>query len=71
MDRYNNEPTYKEWFDENFPQYSSIYEAVGLPTPIPEWVRGIFAFWAVGEISDSELKNAIIFLAKNGVIILS
>jgi titin len=30
VDRYNNEPTYKEWFDENYSQYLSIYEAVGL-----------------------------------------
>ena len=30
IDRYNNEQTYKEWFDENYSQYSSIYEAVGL-----------------------------------------
>ena len=29
IDRYFNEPTYKDWFDENYPQYSSIYEAVG------------------------------------------
>jgi hypothetical protein len=33
VDRYNNEPTYKAWFDENFPEYSSIYEAVGLEEP--------------------------------------
>ncbi|MBM2818640.1 MAG: Ig family protein [Nitrosarchaeum sp.] len=33
VDRYNNEPTYKKWFDENFPEYSSIYEAVGLEEP--------------------------------------
>ena len=33
VDRYNNEPTYKEWFDENYSQYSSIYEAVGLEEP--------------------------------------
>src|SRR3989344_8895744 len=33
VDRYNNEPTYKKWFDENFPEYSSIYEAVGLDEP--------------------------------------
>lgn len=32
IDRYNNEPIYKEWFDENYPQYNSIYEAVGLVT---------------------------------------
>jgi hypothetical protein len=30
VDRYNNEIIYKEWFDENYIQYSSIYEAVGL-----------------------------------------
>ena len=34
IDRYNNEPTYKEWFDENYPQYSSIYDAVGLEEPL-------------------------------------
>jgi len=30
VDRYNNEPSYKEWFDDNFPEYDSIYQAVGL-----------------------------------------
>ena len=34
VDRYNNEPTYKEWFDANYPEYSSIYEAVGLDKPL-------------------------------------
>jgi hypothetical protein len=34
VDRYNNESTYKEWFDENYSQYSSIYEAVGLEEPL-------------------------------------
>ncbi len=29
IDRYNNEPIYKEWFDKNFPDYT-IYEAVGV-----------------------------------------
>jgi hypothetical protein len=33
VNRYNNEPTYKKWFDTNFPEYSSIYEAVGLDEP--------------------------------------
>ncbi len=32
IDRYNNEPAYKEWFDTNFPDLT-IYEAVGI---IPE-----------------------------------
>jgi len=33
VDRYDSEPAYRDWFDENFPQYSSIYRAVGLPEP--------------------------------------
>ena len=33
VDRYNNEPSYKKWFDANFPEYSSIYQAVGLEEP--------------------------------------
>ena len=36
VDRYNKEPNYKKWFDANFPEYSSIYEAVGLDEPKPE-----------------------------------
>jgi len=30
VDRYNNEAIYKTWFDDTYPEYSSIYEAVGL-----------------------------------------
>jgi len=30
VDRYNNESSYKKWFDDNYSEYSSIYEAVGL-----------------------------------------
>ena len=33
VDRYHNEQTYADWFDENFPEYDSIYEAVGLEEP--------------------------------------
>jgi len=33
VNRYFNEPTYKEWFDENYSHYSSIYQAVGLEKP--------------------------------------
>ncbi len=32
IDRYNNEPTYKDWFDTNYPEWT-IYEAVGLENP--------------------------------------
>ena len=33
VDRYNNEPDYKAWFDNNLSEYESIYQAVGLDTP--------------------------------------
>ncbi len=33
VDRYNNEAIYKKWFDDNYSEYDSIYEAVGLEEP--------------------------------------
>ena len=33
VDRYNDETSYKKWFDDNYPEYSSIYQAVGLEEP--------------------------------------
>ncbi|HET6516988.1 MAG TPA: 50S ribosomal protein L31e [Nitrosopumilaceae archaeon] len=33
VNRYNKEKKYKDWFHKNYPQYSSIYEAVGLEEP--------------------------------------
>ena len=33
VDRYNNEPNYKKWFDDNYSEYDSIYQAVGLDDP--------------------------------------
>jgi len=53
VDRYNNEPSYKKWFDDNYPEYDSIYQAVGLeprePKPKPEATCG----------SGTELVNGI------------
>ena len=34
VDRYFNESKYKQWFDKNYPQYISIYQAVGLEEPV-------------------------------------
>ena len=36
VDRYNTESTYKDWFDKNYPEYDSIYQAVGLEEPVVE-----------------------------------
>ena len=33
VDRYANEASYKKWFDDNFAEYDSIYQAVGLEEP--------------------------------------
>lgn len=33
VERYNNEPTYKEWFDSNYPGYT-IYDSVGVKNPL-------------------------------------
>ncbi|ABX12127.1 CFI-box-CTERM domain-containing protein [Nitrosopumilus maritimus] len=34
VDRYNDEEGYKKWFDDNYSEYSSIYQAVGLEEPL-------------------------------------
>ncbi|MDH3656853.1 MAG: Ig domain-containing protein [Nitrosopumilus sp.] len=34
VDRYNTEESYKKWFDDNYSEYSSIYQAVGLEEPV-------------------------------------
>ena len=39
IDRYNNEPAYKEWFDRNFPD-DSIYEIVGVKGPKKTHIPG-------------------------------
>ncbi len=36
VDRYNTETIYKKWFDDNFAEYDSIYQAVGLEEPVVE-----------------------------------
>jgi len=38
IDRYYNEPKYKDWFDSNYPQYESIYQAVGIDDPLPDLI---------------------------------
>jgi len=53
VDRYNNEASYKIWFDDNYSEYSSIYQAVGLEIPedqkIPEPVIEEPEFGECGE----------------------
>ena len=72
INRYNNEPKYKEWFDENYPQYSSIEEAVGLTLTekIPSWVKNIFGWYAQDQVSEDELLNAIKYLIVEKILIV-
>ena len=69
IERYYNEPNYKEWFDRNYPDYT-IEEAVGLEskTKLPEWVKNIFSWYAENQISEDELIGALQFLIKEGII---
>ena len=69
IDRYYNEPNYKEWFDRNYPDYT-IEEAVGLESKskLPEWIRNIFIWYAENKISEDELIGAFQFLIKEGII---
>ena len=67
VDRYNIEESYKEWFDENYPDYT-IEEAVGLPEPIPGWIKNNADWWSKGLITEDDFVKGIEFLVKNGII---
>jgi hypothetical protein len=36
--------------------------------PIPKWVKGVFGMYAQGQLSDSDLVQALQFLIKEGII---
>jgi len=65
VDRYNDETSYKEWFDENYPDYT-IEEAVGVPQPIPAWIKNTAGWWAEGMITEDEFLKGIEFLTEKG-----
>jgi len=67
VDRYNNEASYKEWFDENYPDYT-IHEAVGKRQPIPDWIKNNAIWWSEGKLSEDEFVGGIEYLVKNGII---
>jgi len=68
IDRYNNESTYKEWFEENYPEYESIYQAVGKREPVPSWIQNNAKWWSEGKLSEDDFINGIEYLVKNGII---
>ncbi len=67
VDRYNNEASYKEWFDENYPDYT-IHEAVGKRQPIPDWIKNNAIWWSEGKLSEDEFVGGIEYLVKNRII---
>lgn len=72
IDIYNNELSYKKWFDDNYPEYDSIEQAVGLELTkkIPTWVKSVFGLYAQDQISEDELLNAIKFLIDEEILIV-
>ncbi len=67
VDRYNNEASYKEWFDESYPDYT-IEEAVGVQESIPDWIKNNAKWWADGLISEDDFVNGIKYLVEKGII---
>jgi len=67
VDRYNKESSYKEWFDENYPDYT-IHEAVGKRQPIPDWIKNNAIWWSEGKLSEDEFVGGIEYLVKNNII---
>ncbi|MCH7562030.1 MAG: hypothetical protein IIC67_11845 [Thaumarchaeota archaeon] len=68
IDRYNNEENYKEWFHENYPNYKSIHEAVGMREPVPNWIKTNSQWWYEGKISEDEFVSAIEYLVNQKII---
>jgi len=67
IDRYNNEAIYKEWFDENYPDYT-IKEAVGIPESIPGWIKDNAKGWAEGQVDESDFVSGIEYMVKEKII---
>ncbi len=72
IDIYNNESSYKSWFDSQF-QGASIYNILGYEdsVSIPTWIQNNAEWWATGEISDSVFVTGIEFLLENNIIMIS
>ena len=70
VDRYYNEPKYKDWFDRNYPGYT-IEDAAGvskLVDEIPEWIKNNADWWATDKIDDATFVSGIEFLIKNNMV---
>lgn len=71
LNRYNNEPTYKDWFDSQFPDTTLsdvLAEKESEKPKIPDWIKNIMQWYLDGVISEDEMISAIEFLIKEGII---
>ncbi|HET6517750.1 MAG TPA: hypothetical protein VFG25_05980 [Nitrosopumilaceae archaeon] len=71
IDRYNNEPDYKTWFDSQFPQ-QSIYDVLGFPelVQVPNWIKITAEWWSTGKIRDADFLDGIEFMIQNNIIVI-
>jgi hypothetical protein len=69
IDRYNKEPSYKSWFDSQFPG-RPIYDVLGFYTYIPDWIKNYAQNWATGDISDTEFMSGLNFMIQNKIIVI-
>ena len=67
VDRYENEEKYRDWFDSNYPDYT-IEEAVGIPAPIPGWIKNTAGWWSDGLITEDEFIKGIEYLVENRIL---
>jgi len=72
LDRYNDEPSYKSWFDSQFPN-DSLYNILGYedPVSVPDWIRNNAEWWATEQIDDSAFISGIEFMLENNIIMVS
>ena len=73
VDRYHKESSYREWFHENYPQFDTIQQAVGLELTqkIPSWVKNIFGWYAADQVSENELLEAIKYLINQKILVVN
>ena len=71
ISRYNSEPQYKIWFDNNFPG-QTIYDVLGFPNPasIPSWIKSNADWWSTGLIEDKEFVAGIEYMIQNRIIVI-
>jgi len=70
IDRYNNEPEFKSWFDSQLPG-KTIYFALGFFTSVPDWIKTYAQNWAMGDIPDEEFIYGLNFMLQNKIIVFS